>query len=49
MKCAVELGSGAMIYIPSFMKIAIGIQAILRFCFSNSKGCNGGITEGQDL
>jgi hypothetical protein len=26
MKCAVEMGSGAMIYIPSFIKIGSGIQ-----------------------
>jgi hypothetical protein len=32
MKCAVEMGSDGVIYLPSFMKIAIGVQAILR-CF----------------
>jgi hypothetical protein len=26
MKCAVEMGSGGMIYIPSFIKIDSGIQ-----------------------
>jgi hypothetical protein len=26
MQCAVEMGSGAMIYIPSFIKIGSGIQ-----------------------
>jgi hypothetical protein len=32
--------SGGMIYIPSLMKIGAVIQAILRFCSSNLKGCN---------
>jgi hypothetical protein len=30
MKCAVEMGSGAMIYIPSFIKIGSGIQKLIR-------------------
>jgi hypothetical protein len=29
MKYAVEMGSGAMIYIPSFMKIVSGIQKLI--------------------
>jgi hypothetical protein len=29
MKYAVEMGSGAMIYIPSFIKIASGIQKLM--------------------
>jgi hypothetical protein len=29
MKYAVEMGSGAMIYIPSFMKIGSGIQKLM--------------------
>jgi hypothetical protein len=29
MKCAVEMGSGVMIYIPSFIKIGSGIQRLL--------------------
>jgi hypothetical protein len=29
MKYAVEMGSGAMIYIPSFMKIGSGIQRFI--------------------
>jgi hypothetical protein len=45
MKCAVEMGSGGMIYLPSFMKIGKGVQAILRFCLSNLKGCNVGIID----
>jgi hypothetical protein len=29
MKCAIEMGSGAMIYIPSFIKIGSGIQKLI--------------------
>jgi hypothetical protein len=29
MKCAVEMGSGAMIYIPSFINIDTGIQKFM--------------------
>jgi hypothetical protein len=49
MMYAVEMGSGGMIYLPSFMKIGTGIQAILWFCLSNLKGCNVGITVRRDL
>jgi hypothetical protein len=31
------------------MKIGVGIQAILRFCLSNMKGCDVGITDEEDL
>jgi hypothetical protein len=41
-----EMVSCGMIYIPSFMKISRGLQAILRFCLSNFKGCNVGIIDG---
>jgi hypothetical protein len=30
MKYAVEMGSGAMIYIPGFIKIGLGIQKLTR-------------------
>jgi hypothetical protein len=42
MEYGVEIVSCGMIYlyIPSFMEIDIGIQAILRFNFRNLKGCN---------
>jgi hypothetical protein len=49
MKCAVEIASGGMIYIPSFMKVGTGIQVILRFCLNNLICCNVGITAGRDL
>jgi hypothetical protein len=35
MKYAVEMASCGMIYVPSFMKIGTGVQAILRFYLSN--------------
>jgi hypothetical protein len=31
MKYTLEMGSDGVIYIPSFMKIGTGVQAILRF------------------
>jgi hypothetical protein len=37
------------INITSFMKIGTGIQANFRFCLSNLKGCNTGITDRRDL
>jgi hypothetical protein len=37
------------IYVPYFMKIGIGVQAVLRFCLRNLRGCNFGITGGKDL
>jgi hypothetical protein len=39
----VEMTSCGMIYIPSFMDIYIGVQAIVRFCLINLRGCNVGI------
>jgi hypothetical protein len=47
----VEMASCGMIYsyLPSFMKIGIGVQAALRFCLRNLRGCNVGITDGKDL
>jgi uncharacterized protein YraI len=36
-------------YIPSFMTIDSGIQAILRFCLRNLNGCNVDITDGRIL
>jgi hypothetical protein len=47
------MASDGMIYTyihtPSFVKIDIGVQEILRFCLSNLNGCNVGITDGRDL
>lgn len=34
-----------MTYIPGFMKIGIGVQAILRVFLRNLKGSNVGITD----
>jgi hypothetical protein len=49
MKYTVDMGSGGMIYIPSFMMIGSDIQVILRFCLSNLGGCNVYFTDGRDL
>jgi hypothetical protein len=49
MKFVVETASCVMIYIPSFMKIGVGIQAILKFCLKNFRGYNVCITDGRDL
>jgi hypothetical protein len=48
MMYAIEMASCSMIYLPSFMKICIGVQAILRFCLRNLRGCDG-ITDGRDF
>jgi hypothetical protein len=49
MKHAIQMASFGMIYPPIFMKISIGVQAILRSCFRKFRGCNIGITGGRDL
>jgi hypothetical protein len=49
MKYTVEMASCGMMYIPSFMKIGIDVQSILRFCLNNLKGCDVGNTDGKDL
>jgi hypothetical protein len=46
---AVEMGLCGVMYIPSFVKIVIGVQAILGFCLRNLRGCNIGTTAGRDL
>jgi hypothetical protein len=46
---AFEMASCGIMYLPSFMKIATGVQAILRFCLRNLRGCNVGITDEKDL
>jgi hypothetical protein len=44
---AVGMASCGMIYVPSFMKIDTGVQAILRFYVRSLRGCNVGITDGR--
>jgi hypothetical protein len=55
-----EMGSGAVIYIPTFINIGSGIQiykegctqthrALLRYCLGNLTGCNVSITDGRNL
>jgi hypothetical protein len=43
------MDSYGMTYIPSFMKIGTGVQAILRLFLRNLRGCNIGITEGRNF
>jgi hypothetical protein len=43
------MGLGGMIYVPSFIKISTDAEGILRFCLSNQRGHNVGITHGRDL
>jgi hypothetical protein len=45
----VEMASCGMIYLPSFVKIGTGVQAILRSCLRNLRGCDVGITDGRDV
>jgi hypothetical protein len=49
MKSAVEMTSGGLICIPSFMTIGSSIQAIWRILPKNLRGCSVGITEERDL
>jgi uncharacterized protein YraI len=49
MKYDSEIASRGMTHIPNFVKIGTGVQAILRFCLSNMRGCNVGTTDGRDL
>jgi uncharacterized protein YraI len=49
MMYAVEMALSGMIYLPSFLKIDTGVQAILRLCLRNLKGCNVGITDRRGL
>jgi hypothetical protein len=46
---AVEMASCRMICLPSFVKIATGVQAILKFYLRNLEGYNVGITYRRDL
>jgi hypothetical protein len=46
---AVEMATFGMIYIRGFVKIGTGVQAILRFCLRNLRGCNVSVTDGRDL
>jgi hypothetical protein len=44
-----ELGSGGIMYIPSFVKINTELEEILRFFFSSLKGCNFCINDDRDF
>jgi hypothetical protein len=43
------MGSGAMIYLPSFMKIGTGVQIIFTSFLCRLNGCNVDMTDGRDL
>jgi hypothetical protein len=49
MNYAVGLASCGMVHVQSFMKTGTGIQAMMRFCLRNLRGCNVGITNGTDF
>jgi hypothetical protein len=49
MEYGFEMASCCMIYIRNFMKIDAGVQAILRVCLKNLRGCNVGVTNGRNL
>jgi hypothetical protein len=38
-----------MIYIPNFVKISEGLQALLRFSFRSLRGCDAGISDERNL
>jgi hypothetical protein len=44
MKYDFEMASRGKIYLPGFMKYGGGVKEILRFCLSNMRNCNIGIT-----
>jgi hypothetical protein len=46
---AIQMGSGGMIDIPSFIKISTDVEGILSFCLSNQRDCSVDIIEGSDL
>jgi hypothetical protein len=43
------MASHGMAYVPSFMKIGIGVESKLKFCLRHLRGCNVGITDERDL
>jgi hypothetical protein len=47
--CTVKMGSNGIIYILTLVKIGRDIEGISRFCLSNLKGYNNGISERRDL
>jgi hypothetical protein len=47
MKCCIEIWSGGMINIPSYIMIVSGIQTVLWFILRNLRGCNVDITDGR--
>jgi hypothetical protein len=48
MKYAIKMMLSGMIYVPSFIKIGTGVEAILRYNIRNLRGCNASIDAGRD-
>jgi hypothetical protein len=48
-KLCPEMASCGMICIPSFIKIGIGIEPILRICFISLRDCSVGVTDGREI
>jgi hypothetical protein len=46
---SIEMASRIMTFVPTFLKIDKGVQATLRFCFSNFNVFNVGISYGKEL
>jgi hypothetical protein len=46
---AVKMPSCGKIVLPSFVEICAAVQAILRFCLRNFKGCSVGTIEVREL
>jgi hypothetical protein len=44
-----EMASYGLIYIPSVIKIGMGVQAILRLYLNSCRGCNVSIADGRGL
>jgi hypothetical protein len=45
----IEMTLCDMIYLPSFIKIATGVQTILKICLRYLRRCNVGTTDGKDF
>jgi hypothetical protein len=44
-----ETASYGMMYLPSFMKIGTGVQAVLKLFLRNLRSCNICIADGRDI
>jgi heme/copper-type cytochrome/quinol oxidase subunit 2 len=48
MEYAVEMTSYGMMYLPSIMKIGMGVQTLVRFCLRNWRSCNDHVSHGKN-